>query len=357
MTLDAIVVGGGLVGLALARELHRQGLRVEVFEAGGYPPEPAASASWAGAGMLAAYQTTQPAVRGLAIAGARLYPHWAGELERETGMASGFRFSGSLFLAGDGHRAPEVPPPGWQLLTRRQLQACEPGLATGIGPAWRIADDHSVDNRQLLATLLEAVRRRGVPVRERARAEAIRAAAGGLEVIAGGRTFGARTVVNCAGAWADALKAPVPIPVRPRKGQILCLGSPSGPRHVIAGPGVYLVPRTDQRVVVGATVEDVGFDATMAPEVMTGLRRRAAALMPALAGATVEEAWAGFRPCSPDELPILGPTACPGYWVACGLFRDGILLAPITAKILAHAIATRHLTRAVDLEPFLPSRF
>ncbi|MGH3184315.1 MAG: FAD-dependent oxidoreductase, partial [Streptosporangiaceae bacterium] len=357
MAADVIVVGGGLVGLALARELHRQGLQVELFEAEGYPPAPAASASWAGAGMLAAYQTTQPALRPLAIAAARLYPHWTRELEQETALPSGYRPGGSLFLTDRGHAAPEPAPGGWQRLTPRQLTTCEPGLVWSGAAAWCIANDHSVDNRLLLAALLASLHRHGVAVRTHSRVEAVAAVPAGLAVTALGITHTARTVVNCAGAWAGLLPAPALAPVRPRKGQILRLRSVATPRHVIAAPGVYLVPRADGEVLVGATVEDAGFDTAVSPAVIGELRHRAEALLPALAGAELTEAWAGYRPCSPDELPLIGPTAAPGYWLAAGHFRDGILLAPITAKILARAIATGHLTRALNLQPFAPERF
>ena len=340
---SAVVVGAGLIGLALARELHRQGWRVTVLDAG-EPP-----ASWAGAGMLAAWQTTHPQLRPLAISGARLYPTWIAELERETYLSCGYRPGGTLVL-----QAASAGVDGWQAADCSQLEL---GLRLPAGlKAWLVERDHSVDNRALLAALRAAVRARGIPICTDCRVLAIEANAGACRAVALGRSFEADVVINAAGAWAGSMAAPIAIPVRPRKGQMLALQS-SAITHVIEAPGVYLVPRADGRVLVGATLEDNGFAAGTDAAVLDELRQRAIALVPALASAPVVETWCGFRPCSSDELPILGPTRCPGYWVAAGHFRDGILLAPLTAKIIAKAMTVGHLTPALDLAPFSPSRF
>ncbi|MGH9518894.1 MAG: NAD(P)/FAD-dependent oxidoreductase, partial [Terriglobales bacterium] len=334
----------GLVGLALARELHRQGWSVTVLDAG-EPP-----ASWAGAGMLAAWQTTHSQLRPLAISSARLYPTWIAELERETYISCGYRPGGTMVL--------QATPPcvdGWQALT--DSADLEPALRVPAGlKTWLVERDHSVDNRALLTALRAAVQARGVPIFADCRVLAIEANGQACRAVAEGRAFAADTVVNAAGAWASSIAAPLAIPVRPRKGQMLALQS-SAVAHVIEAPGVYLVPRANGRVLVGATLEDNGFATGTDAAILEDLRQRAIALVPALAPAPVIETWSGFRPCASDELPILGPTACPGYWVAAGHFRDGILLAPLTAKILAKAMTTGHMTRALDLTPFSPSRF
>jgi len=343
------VIGAGLIGLALARELHGRGFAVEVWDAG----EAGRGASWAGAGMLAAHQTTRAEMRPLVIAGAKLYPSWVAELERETATDVGHRRSGSLLVdpaAG--------PLPGWERLAPQQATAAEPCVNfDGAGAIWRIAGDHSVDNRALTRALLAAVRARGVAVHEHTAVREVRREGQGFAIATAAGAHLAQTVVQCAGAWAGGIAAPVAVPVRPRKGQMLCLRSVVEIRHVIEAPGVYLVPRAGGKVLVGATVEDVGFAPGVSDEEMRGLRTRAEALVPGLGGAEEVERWAGYRPCAPDELPILGETACAGYWVAGAHYRDGILLAPITAKIIADGVARGRLTQALELGAFAPGRF
>jgi glycine/D-amino acid oxidase-like deaminating enzyme len=168
--------------------------------------------------------------------------------------------------------------------------------------------------------------------------------------------FAARKVVNCAGAWAGAI-GPYAIPTRPVKGQMLCLAMPSRTliKHVIRAPKVYLIPRSDGRLLVGATVEEAGFDKRTHPDTIQRLRMSALQLVPKLADARILEDWAGLRPGTPDSLPILGATPIPNYFVATGHFRDGILLAPITAQIMADVIEDRK--PAYDLKAFSPARF
>ncbi len=146
-------------------------------------------------------------------------------------------------------------------------------------------------------------------------------------------------VINCAGAWAGQI-APHIFPTRPIKGQMLCVAMPEKNlvRHVIRTPDVYLIPRSDGRLLIGATVEEAGYDKQTVPETILKLRQRAVELVPKLAAARILEAWAGLRPGTPDALPILGASATPSYFVATGHYRDGILLAPVTAKVMAQLI-------------------
>jgi len=156
--------------------------------------------------------------------------------------------------------------------------------------------------------------------------------------------FAAGMVVNCAGAWAGQI-GPHPLPTRPVKGQMLCVAMPEKElvRHVIRTmgrtPDVYLIPRSDGRMLIGATAEEAGFDKRTVPETIEKLRQAAIELVPCLADARSLEAWAGLRPGTPDGLPILGGTPTPGYFVATGHFRDGILLAPVTARVMGQVIA------------------
>jgi glycine oxidase len=168
--------------------------------------------------------------------------------------------------------------------------------------------------------------------------------------------YRAPVVVNCAGAWSGLLP-PFTFPTRPVKGQMLALvgGPPNLPRHVIRTPDVYLVPRSNGRLIVGTTVEEVGYDKQVDAETIRRFREAAVRLLPALEDSRLHENWAGLRPGSPDNLPILGPTQTQGYFIASGHFRDGILLAPITAKIMA-GIVTGQLVE-YDLSAFSPARF
>jgi glycine oxidase len=188
--------------------------------------------------------------------------------------------------------------------------------------------------------------------------------------VLGGRAAGVRTaksfyaagaVVNCAGAWAAQIK-PLRVPTRPVKGQMLCLiptakVQNSAPliRHVVRTPEIYIIPRSDGRIVLGATIEEAGFDKRVNPDTVQRLHQAAAAAVPELGRMRIHEAWAGLRPGSPDNLPILGATAMPGYFAATGHYRDGILLAPITAEVMTHVLAGQ--TTRIDLAPFSPLRF
>ncbi len=197
--------------------------------------------------------------------------------------------------------------------------------------------------------------------------------------VAEGRATGVKTtktafhsnkVVNCAGAWSGQIGsgqiqiqmkfsqvAPQAFPTRPVKGQMLCLLMPSRTllKHVIRSPQAYLIPRSDGRLLVGATVEEAGFDKRTDLATIQRLHKAAIALVPKLADAKILEDWAGLRPGTPDALPILGETSTPGYYVATGHFRDGILLAPITAEVMTAVIEGR--TPEHDLSPFSPARF
>ncbi|MFY9791953.1 MAG: FAD-dependent oxidoreductase, partial [Candidatus Sulfotelmatobacter sp.] len=168
-------------------------------------------------------------------------------------------------------------------------------------------------------------------------------------------TFHAPTVVNCAGAWSSQIQ-PHAFPTRPVKGQMLCLVAPRTLlKHVIRTPEVYLIPRSDGRIIVGTTVEEAGFDKRTDVGTIQGLHRAAIAVVPELRNAKILEDWAGLRPGTPDALPILGATSMPGYYVATGHFRDGILLAPVTARVMAQVMDGRNPD--YDLAAFSPDRF
>jgi len=170
-----------------------------------------------------------------------------------------------------------------------------------------------------------------------------------VEVITPADTFASRCVVDCRGAWSGA-------PVKPRKGQMLYVQPGTAVlQHVLRAPDVYLVPRSSGKVLVGATVEDVGYDKSVDPATIHTLLRAATKYLPELASAPITQSWAGLRPGTPDDLPILGPTETPGVFIASGHFRNGVLLAPITAKIMADLVEGR--PSPIDIGAFAPSRF
>jgi glycine oxidase len=236
------------------------------------------------------------------------------------------------------------------------VQELEPALAAE-GRTAILLKERSVCPRALTEAALKAAKHRGVDVSSGTEVLSVEVSAGRASGVTTDKTFyPAAKVVNCAGAWSGQI-APLAMPTRPIKGQMVCFAMPSREllKHVVRAPEIYLIPRTDGRLLAGATVEDVGFDKRTIPETIQGLRRAALALLPALENARVLEDWAGLRPGTPDNLPILGATPVPGYFVATGHFRDGILLAPATARVMALLIEGR--TPECDLRPFSVERF
>lgn len=355
---DVIVIGAGIIGIALALELRRRGLRVLVVEKG----EPGREASWAAGGMLCDYAAeTAVELRELATASARMYPEFVRELEDESGLTIDLRSVGTIVLGcGENQHGSDLA--GRSLATTgefalpRALAELEPGLRVGETAAAYVKEG-CVDPRELLVAALEAARRRGV---EFSTGEGV------VEVeVEDGKVCGVRTntarlaagvVVNCAGAWAGEI-GPKRFPTRPVKGQMLAVAMPEKEvlRHVVRTPEVYLIPRSDGRLVIGATSEEAGFDKAIVDTTIEKQRRAAVAVMPSLADAPVLETWAGLRPGTPDKLPILGATATPGYFVATGHYRDGILLAPVTARVMGQVIAGD--SPAMDLKAFAAARF
>jgi glycine oxidase len=350
-TADTIVIGGGIIGLSLALALRRQGARVLVLERG----EPGREASHAAAGMLACCDPHTPLpLRPLLQASARLYPEFVRELEDESSLPIDFRSQGTIALAPDGISICS----GSRDLQPAEVPALEPALAAVNLPA-QFWPEASVDPRTVVAAAIAAARRRGVELVHGSSATGIVIRKGRAAGVNTARSsFAAATVVNCAGAWAAEIAAGAPfIPTRPVKGQMLSVvpAAKNFLRHVVRAPEVYLVPRSDGRLLIGATVEEAGFDKRVDPRVIQRLHSAAIRLLPALASARILEDWAGLRPGTPDGLPILGPTSLPGYFAAAGHFRDGILLAPITARIIAGLVAGNLCE--FDLTPFSPARF
>ena len=344
----AAIVGGGIIGLSIARRLQSEGWRVTVFERGRAGRE----ASSAAGGMIAPSVEFAPGspLFELGLASRALYREFVRTLEEETGIRADLRLDGIIKpLLED--EVEEPVPEGATLLTGRDLRLAEPALDARFQAGVIFTGDGSVDNRALVEALVSSCRRRGVEILEGTAIEEViveRGRVAGVRTPAG--TFGVEIAVNCAGAWASGLRVPgVEAAIRPVKGQMLVLdatGCPAaGPRHTIARGRAYVVPRSDGRVVVGTTVEEKGFDKTVEAAAIAHLIQGAIDLCPPLGLARFVEAWAGLRPLGADEMPVVGPAGPDGYFLAVGHYRNGILLAPWTANILAEAVAGRRSGR------------
>jgi glycine oxidase len=354
--VDVVVVGGGLIGLAVAWRARLRGLSVAVLERGAIGGE---CASTVAAGMLAPVSEVEFGEAGrraldLGVRSAALWPDFAAELESLTGIDVGLRASGTLVVARDADEARELER---QIALRAELglrarrllpsaaRELEPALAPTVRLALHAPDDHSVDPRRALAALRRACELAGVRLREHAPVVRVEVSAGvtgvtGVALADGSRVRAAR-VVLAAGAWSAEI-AGLPecarVPVRPLKGQILRLRDPDGPgllEGVVRFAGGYLVPRGDGRYVLGATVEERGFERHATAGGVYELLRDARELVPGVLELQIEELSVGFRPSTPDNVPAIGRGALGGLLWATGHHRNGVLLAPLTAELLA----------------------
>ncbi|HEY0383685.1 MAG TPA: glycine oxidase ThiO [Candidatus Elarobacter sp.] len=358
------MLGAGLIGLGVAYELAKRGAPVTVYDRA----EPARAASWAGAGMLAPFSEEMPDAAMLALCrdSLALYPEFVAELRERTGVDARYRCDGTLHVALDETRLAELAAHAQTfranggdvaMLDRGDVLAREPLLAKDLAGALFVANEAQVDNRRLGRALLAACEALGVRF-ERVDDVALECDARRVRGVRTAYGFAtAATVINAAGAWAGEL-AGVPdrarVPVRPVAGEMLALAVPRDAVRALVWLGHrYLVPRGDGRLLIGATVESRGFDARVTAAGMHDLLDAALAVAPALATFAVVETWAGLRPASHDGRPYLGATALDGYVVASGHFRNGILLTPITGRLIADLIMGGE---ASALAPFAPSR-
>ena len=348
---DVIVIGAGIIGLSLSIELRKKGASVLVVERG----EPGQEASHAAGGMLVDWPPeTLPALQALATASARMYPELAHELQVESGRSVDLRDPGTIFFPSSAHASQAA----LESVAKLPAPLCEfePALGDLNRPAFYLKE-RCVDPRALTTAAFHAAKHRGVDFSSGDAVTALNLSDSCVSGVATRKTsFLAAKVVNCAGAWSGQI-GPHAFPTRPVKGQMLCLVSPWRTllKHVIRSPEVYLIPRSDGRIIVGTTVEEAGFDKRTDVATIQRLHHAAVAMVPELRHAKILEDWAGLRPGTPDALPILGSTPTPGYYVATGHFRDGILLAPITAQVMAEVIEGKSPDH--DLAPFSPARF
>lgn len=345
-TWDAIVVGGGIIGLSLARELHKKQLRVLVLDRG----QPGHEASHAAAGMLADSGEIPSAMRRFATSSANLYPEFVREIQDESDTNIDLRAHGTIIFFDTDDTA----ECDGEILSHYQVAELEPALAPSAREAC-LRNERSIDPRALTSALWKAAKRREIDISSGAEVVEVLIAAGKAVGVRTTKTsYSAPTVINCAGAWSGAIP-PLHFPIRPVKGQMLCMIGGPVLQHVVRSPDVYLVPRSDGRVMIGSTLEDAGFDKRTDIETIQRLQHRAIKLMPCLGEARIHESWAGLRPATPDALPLMGETEAKGYFLATGHFRDGILLAPATARVMAQL--TTGAVPEIEIEAFSPFRY
>ncbi|MFF8639524.1 glycine oxidase ThiO [Streptomyces sp. NPDC015345] len=374
---DVLVVGGGIIGLVTAWRTAQRGLSVAVVD-----PEPGGGAAQVAAGMLAAVTELhhgEQTLLALNLESARRYPDFAAELAEasDRGVGDlGYRACGTLAVALDSddrahlrelHALQCRSGLESQWLSGRECRRLEPMLAPGVRGGLRVDGDHQVDPRRLAAALLVACERAGVAFHRgwAERLSVVRDRAGGV-VLGDGTELHADQVVLAAGSLSGRL-AGVPDdvlpPVRPVKGQVLRLTVPKAyapflsrtVRAVVRGGALYLVPRENGELVVGATSEELGWDTTVTAGGVYELLRDAHELVPGITELPLTETRAGLRPGSPDNAPLLGPTRLPGLQLATGHYRNGVLLTPLTGDVMAHSLATGELPD--EARPFTPRRF
>lgn len=337
---DVIITGAGIIGVSLALELRQRGASVLVLDR----TEPGSEASSAAAGMLApADPETPEALRPLAMESARMFAAFVQRVESAAGIQVDFRRVGTIALMPES-----TAPREYRGLSAAELQPLEPSIHLSEHSAYFVRED-SVDPHLLTRAALAAARTLGVEVRGHTAVTEIRARGDAVEVVTQADIFSAPSAVDCRGAWSGAS-------VRPRKGQMLyVLPQATLLQHVLRAPEVYIVPRSSGKILIGATVEDVGFDKSVDPNAISQLLTAATKYLPQLASAPITQSWAGLRPGTPDDLPIIGPTDVPRVFAATGHFRNGILLAPVTAQIMADLIHGH--PSALDIRAFSPGRF
>ncbi|WP_375499284.1 glycine oxidase ThiO [uncultured Jatrophihabitans sp.] len=369
--MDVLIVGAGAIGAASAWRCAQRGLTVTLVD-----PEPGRGAWHTAAGMLAPITElhyTETPLLTLNLDSLARYASFAAEVSEESGLPTGYRETGTVAVAWDGadlaalrdlHAFAQRLGARAELITGRELRTLEPAVAPGLPGALFAPGDHQVDPRLLHAALLEAGRRRGVQtvlsnasiVTDGARVTGAR--------LSDGTVCSAGTVVLAAGCWSasiDGLPYGTAPPIRPVKGQTLRLRLPGPPllehvvRGAVKGTPIYIVPRADGRLVVGASTEEAGFDRSPRAGAVYELLRDAQSLVPELGEAVLDEVCTGLRPGSPDNAPLVGAGVLDGLVLATGHYRNGILLTPVTADGVAALITYGALPEV--LAPFAPNRF
>lgn len=338
---EIAIAGAGIIGLVTALEFAASGHHVVVFERGYAMRE----SSWAAAGMLAAADPENPAeLCGLSGLSRSLYPGFLATVERLSGMHVPIRTSQTL-------QGVEHLPAGVTPLTTESLQHIAPGLQPGHLQFF-VIEEQSLDPRDLGKALPQAVKSAGVTLLEQTAVNTVRPQPDIVHIHTTAGEWSCRDFINASGAWASDLSN---TPVVPRKGQVLMVRCAEPLPVVLRTPHLYLVPRGNGNILIGATVEDAGYDRQIDSNAIAALHAAAAELWAPIRHAEVIETWSGLRPAAPDLLPILGPDAEKNTWLALGHFRNGILLAPATALLLRQMVFRQPLS--CDATAFQPQRF
>jgi glycine oxidase len=370
---DVVVIGAGIIGCAVARELARRSVSVIVVER----DSPGRRATWAAAGMLSPYgEGSSGQFLELANDSLGRFAAFAQALREESGIDVEYRTSGKLHVALAGEDAalhalatdPAAARFDVSLLGGAAARELEPALSDDVATAVLVGRDHRVNNRLLAQSLLASAVAAGVTFRTANPVAAVTARHGEVSGVrlSSGEQIEAAHVVLAAGAWSGEIDGiPTGVPVRPVKGQMFAVDSrarsPDRPatallERVIYAPNCYIIPRDDGRLLVGATIEDVGFRKGPTPRGIAALMGAAAAVVPSIADLPLVETWAGFRPATPDDLPILGfEPELRGLVYATGHYRNGILLAPVTAQCVADLVT--HGRTKIGIDSFGIARF
>ena len=365
MSSEVLIIGGGVIGLSIAREVHKKGVRrIRIVDRGPVGAE----SSWAAAGMLAPNieTDTDEVFHRFGIEALRFYPAFAADILNETGIDIELDRSGTLCLAFTDEEATEFTEAfdrhiargvRVELLHSTEIQELEPAISQSAIAALCFNDDCQVENRKLVIALSTYAEENKIKIEEGVEVE--RLLTDGSRVIGAAISDGeilADTTIVATGAWTSFIKIgemPMPFNVKPVKGQMISFDMPTRElRRVVYSHRGYLVPRADGRVLVGATVEDVGFEKSTTAEGLDELKQAALEMMPGLEQFSVNDSWAGLRPFAADGLPIIG--GLPGYenaFVATAHYRNGILLAPLTGKIVAEKIVDGNSSEFFDSFP------
>lgn len=360
--MKVLVVGGGIIGCAAALELVRAGCRVTVFERA----TPGAESSSAAAGLLAPIDdSAETNFARLALASWRLYPDVVRDLQERTGIDVEYVTRGTIYPTSAAQKQRDVAAWadikefGVELLQGEDVHRLEPALSPKIRHAIFVKGDHWLNNQRLVIAYAQAAAAAGVELKTGCNVSRLVVEGGKVRgLVTEGERVEGDAILLAAGAWSGELMAALGAPLRiePRRGQMIALAHvPPVLTYCVHGE-VYMAPRPSGELLVGATVERAGFQRAVTAEGISGLLHSAIELVPALRELPIARMWCGFRPWAPDSLPVLGPwPGIEGLFVATGHFRNGILLAPITARLMTEWITGKQ--PSLSVKDFLPDRF